>query len=160
MMRLIAPVMAIVCLGVAGFLVYAGSRTPVPPAAKPHAILSITPNDTQNQFRIRANLFSEASSIFRIGHIDRGQQIEIPFVIFNNSDAMVALGDVTSSCDCLEIVLALKQIEPNQSLDGKLILDFRKDPKFTGDLLLTADFSVVGEVSRKAVTLRLSASVK
>jgi hypothetical protein len=58
------------------------------------------------------------------------------------------------------VILPEKRVAANQSVAGTLVLDFQKDPTYTGGLLLSAEATTAEPTPRKAFTIRLSADVK
>lgn len=94
MLRLVAPFLAVVCLGVAGLLVYAGSRTPEPPLPKPFATLSIDP------------------ATHNFGDLSRDAVVKTEFTLTNSYPWPVTIESVSKGCSCSEAKVEPETIPP------------------------------------------------
>lgn len=112
------------------------------------------------QAKLDFSLFAPLSPLHQAGTLERGGRVEIAFTIRNAGNTPVELGPIETSCDCLEATLENRRVEPGHSVAGTFVIDFRKDPAYTGALLLTAEASTTEPTPRKAFTVRLSVDVK
>lgn len=49
------------------------------------------------------------------------------------------VSEITSSCDCLKIELAKRLLSPSEKIEGRIVLDLRKEPQFLGNLGIKVD---------------------
>ena len=109
---------------------------------------------------LNGTLFALPSSPYQVGTVGRGERFEFAICLHNESESAIELGPVETSCDCLEVILSERRVESGRAVTGTIAIDFRKNPTYTGGLLLTVEASTVEPNPRKAFSIRLSADVK
>jgi hypothetical protein len=72
------------------------------------------------------------------GSLSSGDRREIQFQLRNTTDAPAEVTEVRTSCDCLEILLSTKSVNPREEINAKAIIDMSHDPGFSGCLRLAA----------------------
>ncbi len=107
----------------------------------------------------RIVLHSRSVTRYEFGVMDRGGQAEKAFVCHNPGPTAVTVTGVTTSCECLRVELADYVIGPGESVSGMLVVDFRNEPQFAGDLLLRAEGSTDG-VPGPAFVIEAGVSVR
>jgi hypothetical protein len=70
--------------------------------------------------------------------VPRGTSREIAFSLHNPGAKPVEVAEVVTSCECLEVILQRTVFHPGEEVPATARVDFARDPKFRGGLLLEA----------------------
>jgi hypothetical protein len=103
-------------------------------------------------------LFSGEELSLDFETVPKGGRAERQFLIRNVSSSSVTLTGIVTTCGCLRVQVPTLVFGPNQTIGGTVILDFRDEPGFVGDLLLRAD--AIAERETPAFALRVTAQVR
>lgn len=107
-------------------------------------------NSSATRHEFKVTRFRPPTETYPLGRIGPGERTEVAFHLHNATKFPVVLGPIQTSCECLQVSLDTPRIVPGQTIVGTVELDFRKDPTFTGGLLLTAVQNVRAAASRIA----------
>lgn len=92
-----------------------------------------------------------------LGGVPQGGRVEKEVWILNSNNREIFFERIDSSCECLELSPATANFGPNQTLRMKLVLDLRREPKFTGNLRIEA--SGLDRASHVVLGITVDASV-
>lgn len=81
-----------------------------------------------------ASLLLEANPArIEMGEVAQGGRKEARFTLTNSGTRAIVLSRIETSCDCLSVDVPLR-VEPGEQVVGRVKLDLRDEPNFTGDL--------------------------
>jgi hypothetical protein len=92
-----------------------------------------------------------------LGTLARGEAATGTFTIRNLTHEAVSLCLVETSCPCLSVTIPATVIEPDAQMRGSVRLDMVKEPRFTGNLAMTAQGRAPGQ--KLAFRVRVDAVV-
>jgi hypothetical protein len=81
------------------------------------------------------------------GALPKGRRASATFSLRNPTQRTVEIGEVTTSCPCLEIALAGQKVLPGGEIMASAVLDFSQEPTFTGKLRLEASGFIKSEAA-------------
>jgi hypothetical protein len=90
-----------------------------------------------------------------LGVTRRGQKVDAALSISNDSDEVIRVAVIESSCPCVSIVLDRQRIAPGEAVAGRVTLDLGVEPDFVGDL----SAGVIGRDEDHRVLFRLKVNV-
>jgi hypothetical protein len=73
-----------------------------------------------------------------LGILPKGGSASATFWLHNPREQTVEVGEVSTSCDCLEVSLPTKTISPGQTIMASANVDLSHDRRFVGKLRLEA----------------------
>lgn len=79
------------------------------------------------------------SATINLGVVRQGESVRHTAWLRNNSKTAVHITDIKKSCECLEVELAEKTIEPNQRTLVDVRYDGAKEPDFVGSLQIEVE---------------------
>jgi Protein of unknown function (DUF1573) len=112
--------------------------------AVPHAIVTST-------------LLIAPGDQLSFGVVRRGSSATISFSLRNPRSSPVSVTAIETSCDCFQVRLAKNTVGPGEEVVGSATVDFSKDAKFSGGLLVQATGFADG--GQRAFVLRSSVDV-
>lgn len=77
-----------------------------------------------------------SESPLNLGEVVAGGRKQRDFWLTNRTESLVEVAEIVTSCDCLTIDLPNRDISPAQSVRGRVRLDLRQEPLFTGNLCI------------------------
>jgi hypothetical protein len=77
-------------------------------------------------------------NVIDFGTIAKGGRGELEFSLHNSAEKSIDPQAFQTSCDCLKLVLEPSDIPPGGTANAKAVVDFSKDPEFSGRLRITA----------------------
>jgi hypothetical protein len=75
-----------------------------------------------------------SKSLLNLGEVPAGGRKQCDFWLTNQTNSPVEVAEIETGCDCLTIDLPNRSIAPGQKVEGRALLDFRHEPRFTGRL--------------------------
>jgi hypothetical protein len=82
-----------------------------------------------------------------LGALPKGGRASATFSLRNPTQRIIEIGEVTTSCPCLEIALAGQKVLPGGEIMASAVVDFSQEPTFTGKLRLEASGFIKSEAA-------------
>jgi hypothetical protein len=93
------------------------------------------------------------------GQVAAGTRSKKTLSLRNSSESAIKVTAIRTSCDCLQVRLDYRTIQPGEEVAVTVFLDFSDDPGFTGRLLLDAIGLMEGGRD-KAFTFQVAVEVR
>ncbi len=97
-----------------------------------------TPDILQNSEVSARTLLVPSPAKLDLGTLSEGGSASATFWLHNPGPLAVEVGEVSTSCDCLDVSLPTKEISPGQTIMASANVDLSHDPRFVGKLRLEA----------------------
>lgn len=94
---------------------------------------------TSSATNVNKPLLSASVEKLDLGTLPRGGKRETTVRLKNNGATEVRLGEVRTSCECLEVVVDSQLVRPRETVIATVKVDFTTTPKFSGTLQLQAE---------------------
>lgn len=118
-----------------------------------------TSNESHLQVLNGLQIRLDGSTVQReLGEIPSGSRTVIKVLLLNPSDQTVLIREVITSCECFKLLLPLGELRPGEPIEAELVIDFRNNENYHGNLMLTAE--ATSDRGRHLFTIQLEVSVR